>query len=146
MDFDSIHILLADDDADDCLFFKEALEELPVSASLATVNDGAELMDYLDSSPLPDLLFLDLNMPKKTGFECLTEIHQKNKLKEIKVIIFSTHIDPETLKLFHARGAHYFIRKPSEFSLLKKVINNALIQTTKSPLEGSPAEIIVINP
>lgn len=146
MNVNSIHILLADDDADDCLFFKEALEELPVSASLSTVNDGAQLMEYLDSSPLPDLLFLDLNMPKKTGFECLTEIHQKNNLKQIKVIIFSTHIDPETLKLFHAKGAHYFIRKPTEFALLKKVINNALIQATGSPSEGSPDEIVVIKP
>lgn len=146
MNVDSIHILLADDDVDDCLFFKEALDELPVSASLATVNDGAQLMEYLDSSPLPDLLFLDLNMPKKTGFECLTEIHQKNKLKEIKVIIFSTHIDPETLKLFHSRGAHYFIRKPTEFSLLKKVINNALIQAAGSGSEGSSDDIIVIKP
>jgi CheY-like chemotaxis protein len=146
MDVDSIHILLADDDADDCLFFKEALDELPVSASLAMVNDGAQLMEYLESSPLPDLLFLDLNMPKKTGFECLTEINQKKNLKEIKVIIFSTHIDPETLKLFHARGAHYFIRKPTEFAQLKKVISNALQQATVSPAQGAPDKIIVIKP
>ena len=68
-------ILLAEDDRDDCLFFKEALEELPVSATLTTVNDGVELMQLLSfpSGELPDILFLDLSMPRKTGFESQTK-------------------------------------------------------------------------
>ena len=58
------NLLLADDDADDCLFFREALEELPVSSSLKTVYDGEELMNWLSTchNNLPDALFLDLNM------------------------------------------------------------------------------------
>jgi CheY-like chemotaxis protein len=73
---DELRVLLADDDADDCLFFKEALEELPLSTSLTIVNDGDQLMKWLlkNTSRLPHVLFLDLNMPRKNGFECLTEI------------------------------------------------------------------------
>lgn len=63
-----INILLADDDKADCLLFKEALEELPVSASLTMVHDGEQLVEELtkEGNKLPDVLFLDLNMPRKT--------------------------------------------------------------------------------
>ena len=76
------NLLLADDDEDDCDFFKEALDELLLPTSLVTVNDGVQLMDFLSESGaenLPDILFLDLNMPRKNGLECLTEIKQLEK-------------------------------------------------------------------
>jgi CheY-like chemotaxis protein len=68
--------LLADDDTDDCIFFKEALEDLSFTTTLSTANDGVELMHFLKArlSDLPDALFLDLNMPRKAGYECLSEI------------------------------------------------------------------------
>ena len=71
-----MNILLADDDADDCFFFEKALREIPMATQLTTVNDGERLMDHLSKNmeQLPDVLFLDLNMPRKSGFECLTEI------------------------------------------------------------------------
>ena len=66
----TLNLLLADDDSDDCFFFKEALEELTISAKLTTVNDGVQLMKLLSTTgtPLPDALFLDLNMPRKKRF------------------------------------------------------------------------------
>ena len=69
MNNSTLNLLLADDDADDCMFFKEALEELPVAAKLITVNDGVQLMNHLinENSQLPDALYLDLNMPRKNG-------------------------------------------------------------------------------
>jgi len=69
------NLLLADDDTDDCFFFREALGELPFMSTLTTVNNGVELMNRLtdQSYHLPDILFLDLNMPLKTGIECLME-------------------------------------------------------------------------
>lgn len=67
MEKEFIHIILADDDEDDRLFFTEAFDELKISTKVNTYNDGVELMDYLneDDAVLPDVLFLDLNMPRK---------------------------------------------------------------------------------
>lgn len=127
------NLLLADDDSDDCLFFKEALEELPVVASLTTVNDGVQLMDFLSSNSenLPDALFLDLNMPRKSGFECLSEIKVIDKLKHLPIIIFSTSLDLDVVDSLYAKGANYYIRKPGDFSALKEVILEAITLTKK---------------
>lgn len=121
-------LLLADDDVDDCLFFREALEELQLAVKLITANDGEELMQLLNqlSSSLPDVLFLDLNMPRKNGFDCLTEIRENKKFELLPVIIFSTSYDGEVVNKLYEAGAHYYIRKPSEFSNIKKFIYQAL--------------------
>jgi CheY-like chemotaxis protein len=121
-----IHLLLADDDMDDCLFFQEALEELSIATNLTTVNDGVQLMEFLNAAAaLPDALFLDLNMPRKSGFECLTELKDSKSFKEIPVVIFSTSLDPEVVNMLYNNGAHYYIRKPGDFNILKKVIEEA---------------------
>lgn len=122
------NILLADDDEDDCAFFKEALDELSLPVSLVTVNDGVQLMDYLSGNlnQLPDILFLDLNMPRKNGHECLNEIKNKKEFENLSIIIFSTSLDNEIVDLMYQKGATYYIRKPGDFSKLKKVISNAI--------------------
>ena len=81
------NILLADDDIDDRFFFSKALKEIPISTNLTTVHDGEELMHYLEknSKSLPNILFLDLSMPRKTGFECLYEIKDNEKFKDIPI-------------------------------------------------------------
>ncbi len=121
-------LLLADDDVDDCLFFKEALDELQLAVNLITANDGEELMNLLNriSSSLPDVLFLDLNMPRKNGFDCLMEIKSNKKFELLPVIIFSTSYDGDVVNKLYEAGAHYYIRKPSEFSNIKKFILKAL--------------------
>ncbi len=80
-----LNILLADDDTDDCVFFKRALKELAIPISLTTVHDGEQLMDFLanKTNELPHVLFLDLNMPRKNGFECLSEIKSNEKLSQL---------------------------------------------------------------
>ena len=130
------NLLLADDDIDDCIFFKDALEELPLSATLSTVNDGVQLMNYLSakSNDLPDVLFLDLNMPRKSGFECLSEIKLIDKLKALPVIIFSTSLNLEVVNLLFQKGAHYYICKPGDYDKLKKVILDAILLTSKNKL------------
>jgi len=134
MNQNQLNLWLADDDEDDCIFFKEALEELPIDSTLVTVNNGDELMHALitKSAPLPDVLFLDLNMPRKTGFECLTEIKLNQNLKSLPVIIYSTSLDMEVVNLLYEKGAHHYIRKPGEFSELKKVILEVLTVTVKT--------------
>ncbi|MEO8086808.1 MAG: response regulator [Bacteroidota bacterium] len=142
------NILLADDDEDDRMFFKEALSELSISASLDTVGNGEELMNFLEDNKinLPHVLFLDLNMPRKTGFECLSEIKQDVKLRRLPVIIYSTSLNPEVMELLYNKGAQHYIRKPAEFAKLKSVINKALSLSGKNKIVQPPKENFVIQP
>ena len=128
MAINQLNILLADDDTDDCIFFKAALKEFLLSTYLTTVHDGEQLMDLLtnETNELPDVLFLDLNMPRKNGFECLSEIKLSKKLNQLPVVIFSTSFEQEVVNLLYKNGARYFIRKPSEFSQFKKIIQHTL--------------------
>jgi CheY-like chemotaxis protein len=128
MDLKQLNILLADDDIDDCVFFKEALSELLISTNITAVHDGEKLMKLLTSitNVLPHILFLDLNMPRKNGFECLTEIKENEKLKNLPVAIFSTSYEQEVVNSLYKNGAQYFIRKPAEFSQFKKIILHTL--------------------
>jgi len=133
MSSEKINLLLADDDIDDRMFFKDALSELPVLTSLQTVSDGVELMDFLNvNEPLPDLLFLDLNMPRKAGMECLSEIKRNEKLKPLPVVIYSTSLDYNVADLLFERGAFLYIRKPADFEALKEVIHKAITASTKN--------------
>jgi CheY-like chemotaxis protein len=129
-----IQILLADDDKDDRFLFREALSELSFPTELETVHDGEQLMLYLEEhvGNLPDVLFLDLNMPKKNGFECLTEIKANDKLTPLPVIMFSTsyprdiHYEEDMIKMLYRIGAQDYLRKPTDFSELKNIIGDTL--------------------
>lgn len=125
----SIHILLADDDTDDCNFFNDALAELPIVTNLTSVYDGEQLINYFATvtENVPHVLFLDHNMPRKNGFECLTEIKKHALHNKIPVIIYSTTFDEQKAKQLFDIGADYYICKPADFEELKKVIHNALL-------------------
>ncbi|KRD12743.1 transcriptional regulator [Flavobacterium sp. Root901] len=143
------NILLADDDDDDCSFFEEALDELSLATTLVTVNDGVQLMNYLADNlekNLPDVLFLDLNMPRKNGSECLTEIRQTERLKDFPVIIFSTSLDTKIVDVTYEMGATFYIRKPGDFSKLKTVINNALITASDNKFKQPDRAHFIIQP
>ena len=146
MNLKQLNILLADDDTDDCIFFKEALGELLLSTHLTTVNDGEQLMQLLtnETNVLPHVLFLDLNMPRKNGFECLTEIKLSKKLKQLPVIVFSTSFEQEVVNQLYKNGAQYFIRKPSEFSQFKNIIQLSLALITKENISQPTRENFVI--
>lgn len=146
MNLNQLKILLADDDIDDCIFFKEALVELLLSKHLTTVNDGEQLMQLLtnETNVLPHVLFLDLNMPRKNGFECLTEIKLSKKLKQLPVIVFSTSFEQEVVNQLYKNGAQYFIRKPSEFSQFKNIIQLSLTLITKENISQPTRENFVI--
>lgn len=135
-----LNILLADDDKDDCLFFKEALEELQFQGKLTIVHDGQQLMKLLiNKSDEPfHILFLDINMPRKNGLECLEEIKSNNILKSLPVIILSTSYDEKIAYQLYKKGAQHYICKPGDFSELKKVILHALILVSgkKTPHPG----------
>jgi len=117
-------IFLADDDVDDCILFEDALREICKDTELVVTHDGVELMHALQEErrKLPDVIFLDLNMPRKNGPECLQEIRNSETLKDIPVVIFSTSAQEGAIEQMYALGAHLYIRKPDTFPKLKQVI------------------------
>ena len=120
-------ILLADDDADDCMFFENALEELGIPAKIVIVHDGESAMDWLmNTAVLPDLIFLDINMPCKNGAECLEEIKEIERLKNIPIVIISTSLENDIIVSLHKNGALFYIRKPSLFAHLKILLSHVI--------------------
>jgi CheY-like chemotaxis protein len=134
-----LNILLADDDADDRSFFENALKEIPIDTRLTTVNDGEQLMDYLskNTEQLPDVLFLDLSMPRKGGFECLTEMKDNINLKDIPVVMFSTSYTQDfnyelgMIGVLYKLGVQDYIRKPGTIAELKELILHSLCKVIK---------------
>jgi CheY-like chemotaxis protein len=129
-------ILLADDDIDDRFFFEKAIQEIPIECQVKTVENGEDLMTYLlmDSTPIPDILFLDISMPRRTGIECLVDIKNNAKLEGIPVVVFTTsftrgaELELKLSNTLFSMGALDYIRKPSEFQELKKVLHTAIIK------------------
>ena len=126
-----LHILLADDDESDRELFKEAFDELEMKPVVEMVNDGQQLMKHLSKEDvrLPNLIFLDLNMPRKNGMECLKEIRSNEKLKDISVAIYSTSASEKDINDAFISGANIYVRKPNDFNTLKQLLAKAVITT-----------------
>ena len=125
---ESLNIILADDEDNDRLFFIDALKELKIKTIIHTVNDGVELMEYLNNEDniLPQLIFLDLNMPRKNGFECLKEIKGNYKLNDIAIAIFSTSMSENDIEQTLMNGANVYINKPNSFDELKQALTKVV--------------------
>ncbi|HJS54887.1 MAG TPA: response regulator [Chitinophagaceae bacterium] len=121
-------MLLAEDDEDDFLLFQEALNENKQTVNLEWVKDGDELMNVLKQSngALPDMIFLDINMPRKNGFECLSEIRRDEEMKKLPVIIFSTSNDRALVNWMYNAGANLYLNKPAGFRELRENIQKAI--------------------
>jgi len=124
-------ILMAEDDHDYYLIIKDAIEKLALAVDLRYVEDGEELMHYLlrqakyenpGTSPRPDIIFLDLNMPKKTGVEALREIKSNHTLRQIPIIILTISQDAMDVSMCYRLGANSFITKPLGFEPLLDVL------------------------
>ncbi|HTN16045.1 MAG TPA: response regulator [Chitinophagaceae bacterium] len=128
MQSEQIYVLLADDDVDDRLFFKEAFEEIKIKTNVQIVKDGVELMDYLKKPgiKLPHILFLDLNMPRKSGMECLKEIKEIDQFKDIAIVIYSTSASEQDIEQTFVKGANVYIKKPNDFATLKKILTEVI--------------------
>lgn len=117
-----IRVILADDDEDDRDLFGEAIE-MHSQVHFETAKDGSELMRMIDSAKiLPDIIFLDLNMPGKNGKKCLEEIRANKKLAKMQVVIYSTSVSKKDIDDTFSMGANLYIRKPNTFKELTEVI------------------------
>jgi CheY-like chemotaxis protein len=107
-------IMLIDDDRSEHLLFREVLKGVNSSIQLISAWDGEEGLELLNKLPaLPDLIFLDLNMPRICGKECLRQLREVEILNEIPVIIFTTSNLPQEISMVQELGASYFLTKPS---------------------------------
>lgn len=127
--------MLAEDDVDDQMFFKDALHEICSEIKLQVKENGEELMTALNTNwnTIPDVIFIDLNMPIKDGFTCLKEIRINEKLKDCIVIILTTSNNPEHIELAYQFGVTLFVSKPNNFYDLKSILTNILYNDLRDP-------------
>ena len=118
-------ILIAEDDADDRFLIRTAFEEKGFTDKLDFVENGIELMLYLNTTgqqAAPDIILLDLNMPKKDGREVLYELKQHHLFKRIPIIVFTTTKNEMEIKRCYDLGANIYIVKPTSFDELLSVV------------------------
>ena len=127
-----VHLLLADDDPDDCYVFSQVIDRIKPRVKFTCVEDCESLLKYLDSSPLPDVLFLDLNMPVLTGQECLRAIKERLDWKTIPIIIYSTATGQHIIDECYELGADLYVIKPSDPNKLKDTLTLIISKFVRS--------------
>ena len=117
-------ILMADDDADDCLLAQEALREAGQPHDLRIVRDGQQLLDYLrqrgdyqkgKETPRPDLILLDLKMPRKDGREALSELKADPRLRSIPIVVLTTSTARDDIGFCYRMGVNSYVTKPATY-------------------------------
>ncbi len=120
-------IILAEDDADDADIFTNTLADINGDVKVEVYSDGQLLLDALNNTTdFPDIVFLDLNMPVKNGFQCLEEIKQTALWKNVKVVILSTSSHPEQIKTAYDLGADLYLTKSTSYTEFKNTLTNCL--------------------
>ncbi len=121
------NVLLAEDDEEDVLLFNTVLSELNQDILVTVAADGILLMTFLkQATTLPEMIFLDLNMPHKNGFECLSEIKGDARWNSIKIVILSTSSQPQQIENAYKGGADLYLAKPVSYSRFKNMMEKCL--------------------
>lgn len=122
------HILVADDDADDLEFIQQAFLQADDSLTISLVHDGSEAISRLENNPssYPDLLVLDLNMPKFNGFDTLKFLRSRPLYQKLPVYIYSTTNDHRTEQLCMELGASGFYTKPDNYAMIMQTAKDIL--------------------
>jgi len=125
---ESINIVLVDDDIEDCMYFEEALGEVHTNHVFQSFNSGAAVLLYLSliDTIIPDILFLDLNMPGTTGKKCLKEIRTMEKCSNMPIAIYSTSDSDNDIHDTLVHGANIYIKKTNSYIDLKATIERVL--------------------
>jgi CheY-like chemotaxis protein len=138
-----MHILMADDDKDDYFILKEAAEK---AGNTFKISYAANWMDLWRSilKSLPDLIFLDLNMPVKDGFECLQLLRTERKYDEVPIIIYSTSVNKNDIDKAYKNGANYFVVKPNSLEEISAMLKKLYALGKQTLLNIPPREEFVI--
>jgi CheY-like chemotaxis protein len=133
-----LHFLLVDDDTDDTLIFRETLQEVNPSIGFTSALNGQEALNILklENDKLPDLIFLDLNMPRMDGKECLSRLKNDDQLCHIPVIMYTTSSQSKDIEETMLKGAICFITKPTNVRELKNILSQ-IAQNVRGNLEKS---------
>jgi CheY-like chemotaxis protein len=140
-----VEVLLVEDDPGDVLMTKEAFEEHKVRNRLTVLSDGVQALDYLHrrgeyaDAELPDLILLDLNLPKRDGREVLAEIKQHEDLRRIPVVVLTTSDADEDILRSYQLHANAYVTKPVDFDrfiTVVKQIDNFFVSVVKLPPRG----------
>lgn len=129
---DILTVYLVDDDEDDRNFFEEALSEISLNTEIHSFSNGVDLMAHLlgISEKLPDVLFVDLNMPLMNGEECIEDVRSEQQFNDIPIVVYSTVCDEVQLQKLKSIGANGYLPKPNTFAGLKQKLRNALDSMT----------------
>lgn len=125
-------ILLVDDDQDDYYLFNEALQKIGLPVSLSHSSNFLEAIAHL-TTELPDIIFLDLNMPFKNGLDALTDLKADESFRSIPVVIFSSSTYAREIKLAYERGAALYFTKPTSFDDLMLALHQILAKNWQKP-------------
>lgn len=126
-----IAIFYADDDEDDLMFFNDAVDKISSnseeSIKLYMHRNGESLLENIEKNKIENgVVFLDINMPRKSGFQLLEEIRSTSKISRVPVIIYSTSYNELNVKMSHNLGANFYVVKPHNFNDLVVMINNVI--------------------
>ncbi len=130
MDNRSVDVLLIEDNLDDVILTQEALREAKIHVNLSVVGDGVEAIAFLRrvgqyaEAPCPDLILLDLNLPKKDGYEVLAEIKSDDVLKLIPVVVLTTSQAEEDVLKAYSLHANCYITKPVDLTQFIRIVNS----------------------
>lgn len=139
-------VLLADDDADDAAFFQETLGEVDPAVKLYRAESGAAILEYLkDNAVRPDIIFMDLNMPLMSGWQCLARLKNTKGLEDIPVVIYTTSSNPRDYEIAQDLNAHGLITKPTDPKILKKVLEIIISKLNTFQLKEAIKEAYIIS-
>ena len=140
----NVHILFSDDDPDDALLFTRAVDILDRPILLSFAEDGRQLLKFLDKDTLPDMVFLDLNMPFKSGMECLKTIRSVKKYDLLPIVIYTTSKNPEDINSCYKLGANLYVVKPYSFEDIIKSVKKILSLDLKKNITIPPRDNFVL--
>jgi DNA-binding response OmpR family regulator len=124
MPLTSLNVLLTDDNVNEHFFFKHCAKNISDKIKIISLNSGKALIDFLENAEnaLPDILFLDVNMPLKNGNECLADIRAKDRYDKLQVVMYSTSDSNEDVERAFELGANLYVKKPVGIDELKQVL------------------------
>ena len=124
MPLTSLNVLLTDDNVNEHFFFNHCAKNISDKIQIISLNSGKALMDYLENedNPLPDILFLDVNMPLKNGNDCLADIRAKHRYDTLPVVMYSTSDSTDDVEKAFELGANIYVKKPVGIDELKQVL------------------------
>jgi DNA-binding response OmpR family regulator len=118
---DNNHVVIAEDDHDDFEMFSLAIQDLSLTVVIRRAENGEVLMQLLESN-MPDILFLDIALPRKDGKQCLREIRANKKYDLLPVVMYTSFHDPKSIEFSFREGANIFVIKPSSYKELKEIL------------------------